>query len=138
MTPYEFAQDLRDDLDTLTVPKQVLAQVGDIIIDCQGTWVTVANTTRQDLIPGSPHCGQIDMGDIQIAAAFECSLTSDETGITDPDKLAKVSQEQSNIADTLTTYIGQVIGRDGTFSGIQFQNNGNLGIVIATFSMPIP
>ena len=146
MTPYEFAEALAADLATLPLPKfesgsKVLAQVGDIIVDCEGTWVTINNVSEQLVDDRNRHCGSAEVADIQIASAFACAFTADDTGITDPDKLAEVSKQQSRISTILTEFAKAIAANsfpEGTLQGIQYGNTGGLAIVTVSFTASVP
>jgi hypothetical protein len=145
VTPYEFAQDIRDDLQPpiwTNLPQPVLPQVGDIIVDCEGTWVSVINVDEQDVFELGPGCEQmVEMADIQIIAAIECSMTGDDDGLTDPVLLADVSTRLDAVGVTLTKFARDLVKSgvaEDTFNGIQYQNTGNLGIVTVTLSAPVP
>lgn len=146
MTPYEFAQALAADLDTLPLPKfesggKTLAQVGDVIVDCEGTWVTINNVSERLIDDRNRSCGSAEVADIQIASAFACAFTADDTGITDPVQLAKVSAEQSRISTVLTEYAKAIAAQsfpEGTFQGIQYGNTGGIAIVTVSFTASVP
>lgn len=142
MTPYSFAQEMAEDLKALKLELgPVLPQLGDIVVDCAGIWVSVTNTSEQDLVDGAPHCGAADMADVQIVGAFECSITSDDEGLTDPELLADVSARLDVVGERLREYTDLRMENtypDSTFSGIQFQNTGGLGMVVVSFTTPIP
>jgi hypothetical protein len=142
MTPYEFALDIADRIKPLGVPTPVMAQLGGIIIDCQGSWVTITNVSEQELVEGTASCGVVEMADIEIVAAFECSITSDDEGLTDPAKLAAVAAEQDVVGVALVDFVRDEIKKsfvDAQFGGIQFANNtGGLATVIVSATLPIP
>ena len=117
----------------------MLPQVGDIVADCEGTWVSVTNYEEHDVF-NSPACGMVEMADLSIIGAFNCSVTSDQEGITDPALLAEVSATMDQIGTAITDFVKEYVKGtfvEGSFNGVQYVNNGGLGMVIVSFTAPI-
>ena len=81
MTPLGFAQYLVDDLAASysLLPRPGHAQLGDLVIDCAGTFITVLNLTEFDL---GANCDAATLADLSVIAAHECANVSNDDGTT--------------------------------------------------------
>lgn len=140
MTPYEFAQALAADSRLAALPHPVLPQLGDVVVDCEGTWVSVTSV-NSETVAGSAACGIIEMADVTLVSAFECSITADDDGLTDPTKLAEVSAKMDVIGTALRDFAEEIVAAgfvEGNVNGTQYVNTGGLGIVTVTLTTPVP
>lgn len=157
MTPLEFAEALAVDLSTFAallpmpipagpLPAPFHAQLGDIVVDCPGTTVTIQTVTDVDPTGGGgnrSHCDTIEMANVIIIAARDCSFVANEDGTTDWDKQDLVSTQQDNDANALREHAEKwradawylPIGVPVTLT---FTNTGNLAWVQITLQLPIP
>lgn len=141
MTPLEFAQALAADLEasySSNLPAPYTAQLGDLVIDCPGTFVTLLSLTEQDL---GNNCGAVPMADVVVAAARDCAHVANEDGTTDHAKMAEVSQAMDHDAEILQEW-GDKQWIDSWFRlgrpSITFIVQGGLSTVTMNVSLPIP
>lgn len=141
MTPLEFAEQLAKELDALSLPDPVYAQLGDIIVDCQGTTVSVMNLAEQDLVPGAPDCGVVEFADIIVIAARECANVANEDGTTNHEAMASVSATMDadgaillDWADIKMQEALMTLGRPTLTYSIQ----GGIAFVTLSITLPVP
>lgn len=100
MTPLGFAQTLVDDLATLPLPPEFHAQLGDLVIPCAGTYLSVMNLTESP-IAADPVCGTVQMADITVVAAYDCANVSNDDGTTNWAAQDTVSAQMDLAGDVL-------------------------------------
>ena len=71
MTPLTFAQDLAADLATRGAPQPAHGQLGEVVLDCAGTIVSILTQSEYDL---GNNCGAIDLVDVVASITRDCSL----------------------------------------------------------------
>ena len=98
MTPLRFAQALAADLSTLPVPTPIHAQLGDVVVPCAGTYVSILNQTEVDL---GNNCDKIQMAEVVVVAARDCANVSYDDGTTNWDAQNAVSAQMDFDADLL-------------------------------------
>lgn len=141
MTPLEFARQLVKELDELAVPDPLHAQLGDVIVDCEGTIVSITNKTEQVLTEGAPQCGVIELADIVVVAARECSNVANDDGTTDWAKMDAVSASLDHdgaiLEDWADGKMAEAFFRLGR-PVITYTIQGGIAFVTLTMTLPIP
>lgn len=79
MTPLEFTRDLAADLTTRGAPPESHAQLGEIIVPCAGTYVSIVNQVQVDL---GNNCAPIELVDVVAVLARDCANVSNDDGTT--------------------------------------------------------
>ena len=140
MTPLRFAQSLATDLGYLGVPQPVHAQLGELIVPCAGTYVTILTQSEVQLDPNGV-CGAIMLADVVVVIARDCAHVALDDGTTNWPVQDAVSAmldadgdllwEQAEKWRTLAWY------RQGTQS-ITYTVLGALAMTTLTVSLPIP
>ena len=154
MTPLEFAQALADDLKSLTppyvspgpippgsLPLPVYAQLGDIIVDCEGTTVSIMNKTEQEMVAGGSECGIIEMADIIVIAARECADVANDDGTTDHDAMATVAAGMDADGVVLEDWADKLMAESWWRLGrptITYTIQGAIAFVTLAITLPIP
>jgi len=150
MTPLGFAQALAVDLAPPfptggPLPDPFHAQLGDIIIDCPGTTVTIQTTTNVDPTGGggTGNCDMIEMASVIIIAARDCSFVANEDGTTDWSKQDTVSAQQDRDAEALREQCEKWRADAwylplGVPVTLTYANTGALAWVQMTLQLPIP
>ncbi len=88
MTPLTFAQDLAADLATRGAPQPAHGQLGEVVLDCAGTIVSILTQSEYDL---GNNCGAIDLVDVVASITRDCSFVANQDGTTDWAKQDQVS-----------------------------------------------
>lgn len=142
MTPLEFAEALKNELATLSsLPTPATAQLGNIVIPCAGTYVSVASTSQANIL--DVHCEQsVELADVQVAVAFDCAVTFDDDGVTDQSALSRASKQMDDAGVALTSWAVSHV-KDGQwgnaqFNGTSFAIDGGLAVVTIGLTLPVP
>jgi hypothetical protein len=88
VTPLGFVHALVDDLSTLLLPEPVHGQLGEIIVPCAGTYVSILNQTEVEL---GANCDTVLLADVAVVAARDCANVSNDDGTTNWDAQDAVS-----------------------------------------------
>jgi len=140
MTPLEFVQKLAEELDALALPDPVHAQMGDVVVDCQGTTISVLNVTEQE-VPFGGNCDVIQFADIVVIAARECSDVSNDDGTTDWDAQDAVSAAMDADGQILLDWADDKMS-DAFFRlgrpALTFTIQGGIAFVTLTMNLPVP
>jgi hypothetical protein len=138
VTPLRFAQSVATLLGGRGLPQPVHAQLGNIEVPCEGTYVTVLTSTYQDL---GGNCGLIQMADLVIIAARDCSFTANEDGTTNWEQQDAVSAALDRDTNTILAWAegarAEAVLRTSTPSA-SFQNTGGLALVTVLAQLPVP
>lgn len=140
MTPIEFANTLAADLATLPLPQPVYAQMGDIIVDCAGTTVSVMITTEQEMVAGGM-CDVIEMADLIVIAARECADVSNDDGTTDHVAMDAVSAAMSADSVVLKDWADKMMALSWWRLGrpsITYMIQGGIAFATLSVTLPIP
>lgn len=145
MSPLEFAQALVDDLKarygqppTPQLPEPYLAQLGDLVIDCPGTFVTILSKSEQDL---GGNCGSVATADVVAAIARDCAHVANEDGTTDHAAMTAVSAGMDHDAEILQEWGDKLYAESWFRLGrptITFVVQGGLAVVTMNVTLPIP
>lgn len=145
MSALDLAVDVATDLAALPLPEPVHAQLGDLVIDCAGTYVTVTTITEIDPTGGSGagNCDMIVMGNVTVIVARDCSFVANDNGTTDWDKQNKVSVQLD--ADTAVLWDQTEKWRadawylaPGLPPTMTMAISGGLATVTLTLLLPVP
>jgi hypothetical protein len=138
MTPLEFTRQIAKELETSLLPKPINAQVGEVIIPCPGTIVSILIVSEIDL---GGNCGSIPVGDVVISAAYDCSFTANDDGTTNWPKQDEVSALLDTAGDFLLAWADEARA-DAVYRGgmpsVTFLQIGGLAIATLSVSLPIP
>jgi hypothetical protein len=138
VTPLEYTRWIAKRLEASSLPREVNAQVGEIIIPCPGTYVTLLGQTEIDM---GRHCDAIPVGDIVITAAFDCAFTANDDGTTNWDQQDLVSAQLDLAGDYLWRWVedarADVVYR-GTSPVLSFLQLGGLAMATISAQLPIP
>jgi len=146
MTPLGYAVSLAADLAPLPLPDDVHAQLGEVVIDCPGTYVTVLIVTEIDPSTGGPpqgNCNVIQLATVSIAAARDCSfVANEEDGTTDWTKQNTVSAQMdvdaSILWDQADKWRADAFYIAPTPVATNFTQTGGLAIVVMALQLPVP
>jgi hypothetical protein len=138
VSPLHFARDIALDLANHGLPEPIHAQVGDIIVPCAGTYVSVLNTILVDL---GNNCDAIEMAEVAVIAARDCANTANDDGTTNWAAQDAVSAAMDHDADVLWEWAmvarGEAVLRTGT-PAITFSIQGAIAMTMMTVTLPIP
>ena len=145
MSPFEFAQALIEDLKARygqppdpQLPEPYLAQLGDLVIDCAGTFVTILSKSEQDL---GGNCGSVAMADVVAAISRDCANVALDDGTTDHDAMNTVSAGMDHDAEILQEWGDKLYAESWfrlTRPVITFIVQGGLATVTMNVTLPIP
>lgn len=147
MSALDLAVALATDLATVaTLPAPFHAQLGDLVVDCAGTYVTVTNLTEVDPFGGLAvgTCEPIPMGTAVVVCARDCSFVANEKdGTTDWAKQDAVSLASDGDALVLWEHDDKWRAdawylAPGAASTLTFTNTGGLAMVTLTTQLPVP
>ena len=143
MTPLEFAKVLAKELDALLLPDPVHAQLGDIVVDCQGTTISVMNVSEQNasITSAGGICDVVEMADIIAIAARECADVSNDDGTTDHDAMDAVSATMDADGTILLDWADQKLAEAFFRLGrptLIFTIQGAIAFVTLSVTLPIP
>jgi hypothetical protein len=148
VTPLAFAEKVAEDLSALPLPAAFHGQLGDIVVPCAGTYVTV--TGLVDIDPtgagigalSTGNCGTITMADLQIIAARDCANVALDDGATNWTVMDGVSASLDADGDTLWNWADSE--RDLAWyktpggPSISYVIEGALSRVTLTVQLPLP
>ena len=155
MTPLQFAQSLAGQLagvspfsspftlpfggtSHLLLPQGIHAQLGNVVIDCAGTWVTIINTNERDL----SGCGTVEMADVNVVAALDCAFVAHEDGTTNWPAMDAVMGQLDVVTAELAEWARGLVEADrwagAAFNGTAWTLEGGLAIVTIGMTLPVP
>lgn len=120
------------------LPQPTTAQVGEIVIPCAGTYVTILNQTEIDQ---GRNCDAIPVGDTVITAAFDCANVANDDGSTNWEAQDVVSAQLDLAGDYLWSYVAE-LRADVVYRGnpplLSYLQLGGLAMATITAQLPIP
>jgi hypothetical protein len=138
VTPLQFTRSIAKPLEDSMLPQPTSAQVGEIIIPCAGTYVTILNQTEIDQ---GRNCDAIPVGDVVITSAFDCANVANDDGTTNWDAQDVVSAQLDLAGDYLWGYIAD-IRADVVYRSnppvLSYLQTGGLAMATITAQLPIP
>lgn len=142
MTPLQFADQLRDDLTTIAVPQPVYAQLGDIVVDCAATTVSVMSVTEQEVTGGlGGQCDVVEIGEVLVIAARECADVANDDGTTDHVAMDAVSAAMDADGALLLEWADKQMSESWFRLGrpaLSYTITGAIAFVTLAVSLPIP
>lgn len=138
MTPLQFAQRLARQFEATSLPKPVHAQLGELQVPCEGTYVTALTQSYYD--PGGG-CGLMELTDLVIIAARDCSNVANDDGTTDWAKQDAVSAASDSDAAILREIVeaerAEAVYRTSTPT-TAYLITGGLSMVTVLAQLPVP
>jgi hypothetical protein len=138
VTPLTFARSVATTLAARGLPNPAHGQLGPMVVPCEGTYVTVMTQTYQDL---GGNCGLIQMADLIIVAARDCSFVANEDGTTNWEAQDAVSANLDADTQKILAWAeaarADAVIRTSTPSA-SFQNDGAIAQVTVLAQLPVP
>lgn len=143
MSPLEFAEALVVDLRAQypSAPPPDLAQLGDLVVDCQGTFVTILSTSEQDIAGTASNCDPVEMCDVVAAIARDCANVAREDGTTDHVLMTQVSEQMDLDAVALRDWADKLYAASWFRLGhptLTFIIQGGIATVTMNVTLPLP
>jgi len=148
VTPLQFAQALAADLATLPLPAPAHGQLGEIVVPCAGTYVSVVTTSRVDPTTGASlggfgNCDRIEMAVVSVVAARDCADVANQDGSTNWVQQDVVSTSMDVDGQILWDWSDKMLAdawytQPGVPTTVTYQILGALQMVVLGVQLPVP